>query len=165
MAKRNLTLEFSLEEYDSPEDLPAEDLELLTEAKKYAEHSYSPYSNFKVGACLRLKDGTLFGGSNQENIAYPSGLCGESISILAAGAQYPDIPIESLAVTTISGETDELVTPCGVCRQVIAEYELRYSTPIRIIMRGKTGKVYVVPSIKALLPLMFEHGEVKKPRA
>ena len=162
MAKRLKQLQLTLEEYDTLEDLPPEDQELLNEAASFANNSYSPYSDFKVGAALRLQNGQLIGACNQENIAYPSGLCGESICILSAGAQYPGIPIKALAVTTISGESDELVTPCGVCRQVIAEYEQRYQTSIRIIMRGKTGKIFTAPSINTLLPLMFEHAEVKK---
>ncbi|PIQ23348.1 cytidine deaminase [bacterium (Candidatus Blackallbacteria) CG17_big_fil_post_rev_8_21_14_2_50_48_46] len=157
-------LETLLEIYDQPADLPVEDQALLERARAAAVNSYSPYSNFKVGAAARLATGQVLSGSNQENIAYPSGLCAESIIMFAAGAEYPNDAVVTLAVTTISGPEDsqELVTPCGVCRQVIAEYRNRHGHPIRIIMQGKQGPVYVVADIQGLLPLMFENATVKK---
>lgn len=164
MAVYHHHLQIPLEIYEQVVDLPPEDQELLAQARQAALNSWSPYSHFKVGAAVRLANGQILSGSNQENIAYPSGLCAESICMFSAGAQYPDTPIVTLAVTTLSGaeNSEELVTPCGVCRQVIAEYRNRYDHPVRILMRGRQGPIYAVPDIHSLLPLMFDSATVKR---
>ncbi|MGE3725635.1 MAG: cytidine deaminase [Candidatus Sericytochromatia bacterium] len=164
MPVHHRVLKTELAIFDLPEELPSEDQALLEVARQATANSYSPYSNFKVGAAVRLANGQIISGSNQENIAYPSGLCAESICMFAAGAQFPAEAVVALAVTTVSGpaDSDDLVTPCGVCRQVIAEYRARHDSPIRILMQGRQGPVVVVPDIQSLLPLMFEHGTLKK---
>ncbi|PKL76390.1 MAG: cytidine deaminase [Candidatus Melainabacteria bacterium HGW-Melainabacteria-1] len=163
MARHQHLLSISLDIYDDPEDLAEDDRSLLEAAQKAAATSHSPYSRFKVGAALRLASGTLVTASNQENIAYPAGLCAESICMFSAGSNFPDDAVTALAVTTLSGEDSiELLTPCGICRQVISEYRSRQQTPIRILMRGQGGQIYIAPDIQALLPLMFEHGTVRK---
>lgn len=164
MAQHTHQLQIAFDIYDSPADLPETDRELLEAALQAAHDSWSPYSGFKVGAAVRLASGRIVSGSNQENIAYPSGMCAESICMFSAGAQFPHEAIIGLAVTTPSGpeDSDELLTPCGVCRQVISEYRSRHDEPIRILMRGRQGPIYVAPDIQALLPLMFEHTTVKK---
>lgn len=163
MAVQYHHLQIPLEVYEHILDLSPEDQELLAQARKAAVNSWSPYSQFKVGAAVRLANGKILSSSNQENIAYPSGLCAESICMFSAGAQYPDIAIVALAVTTISGaeDSEELVTPCGVCRQVIAEYRNRHAHPVRILMQGRQGPVYAVPDIHSLLPLMFDSAAIK----
>lgn len=162
MARHSKEIRIGLEIYDRPEDLSHQEQELLERALSAAGHSYSPYSNFKVGAAVRLASGRMVGASNQENIAYPAGRCAESICMFAAATQYPDEAIVALALTTPSGDSDELLTPCGVCRQVISEYRAHHDQPIRILMRGRTGPIYVVSDIHALLPLMFDNESVKK---
>ena len=166
MARQLHELRIELEIYDQPEDLPPADQELLQCALKAAAHSHSPYSNFKVGAAVRLASGRIVSGSNQENIAYPAGRCAESICMFSAGAQYPDEAIVTLALTTPSGPEDsnDLLTPCGVCRQVISEYRAHHDQPVRILMRGRQGPIYVVSDIHDLLPLMFAHETVKRRR-
>ena len=163
MARHTHELNISLEIYDAPEDLDDKDRELLAAAQGAAKTSHSPYSRFKVGAALRLASGTVVTASNQENIAYPAGLCAESICMSSAGSHCAGDEMVTLAVTTLSGDdSDELLTPCGICRQVISEYRSRQDAPIRILMRGRQGQIVVAPDIQALLPLMFEHGTVRK---
>lgn len=162
MAKQIQTLEIRLEIYDHFEDLEESDQVLMTIAREAAANSHSPYSGFKVGAAIRLSSGRILTACNQENMAFPAGQCAESICMFSAGVHFPNEPIIALAVTTPSGEdSDDLLTPCGVCRQVISEYRSRQDQPIRIMMRGARGPVYVAPDIQALLPLMFEHQHVK----
>jgi cytidine deaminase len=163
MARHTQELRIAIDLYDGPEDLPESDRELLAAAKKAAESSHSPYSHFKVGAALRLASGQIVSASNQENISFPAGICAEGICLGTAGSQYPGEAVVALAVTTLTGsDSDELLTPCGLCRQVISEYRVRQEQPIRILMRGFSGPIHVVPDIQSLLPLMFEHGMVKK---
>ena len=167
MARYQHQLRIDLEIFDGPEDLPSEDQELLTAALEAAQHSYSPYSGFKVGAAVRLSSGRIVKGSNQENIAYPAGRCAESICLFSASTMYPAEAIVALAVTTPSGpeDGDELITPCGICRQVMSEYRTHHALPIRILMRGRQGPIYVAPDVDSLLPLMFEHVTVKKTKS
>lgn len=144
--------------YNSLDELGVEDQKLMNEAHKSGSKAYAPYSNFHVGAALLLRNGKIIIGNNQENIAYPSGLCAERIAIFNAGALYPDEPIQTIAITAKSTEfkVDKPISPCGACRQVIAEYELRHDNKIRILLMGETGEVYEIGSIKELLPLVFD---------
>ena len=121
------------------------------------QHSYAPYSHFHVGAALLLSNGVMLPGCNQENAAFPAGLCAERSAIFAAGAQYPQESIEILAIAArdTHGElTNAPVSPCGTCRQVIIESETRFKKPIRILLYGK-DKVYKIDGIKQLMPLSF----------
>lgn len=129
-------------------------IELAIEA---TERSYAPYSNFHVGAAILLKNGKPFIGCNQENAAFPAGICAERAAIFAAGAQYPDQPIVMLAITARGkdGELiDEPASPCGTCRQVIIETETRFQQPVRILLYGRK-RVYIMDGIKELMPLSF----------
>lgn len=129
-------------------------IELAIEA---TERSYAPYSNFHVGAAILLKNGKSFIGCNQENAAFPAGICAERAAIFAAGAQYPDQPIVMLAITARGkdGELiDEPASPCGTCRQVIIETETRFQQPVRILLYGRK-RVYIMDGIKELMPLSF----------
>lgn len=147
----NITIGFC-----QPQELSEEDQALLTAAQGATLNSYSPYSHFAVGAALRLADGTVITGANQENAAFPSGLCAERTAIFAAQAQHPDLPIDTLAIAARNshGPTREPIVPCGSCRQVMTEIEDRYHRPIRILLYG-TGGVYVINSVKDILPLSF----------
>lgn len=122
--------------------------------------AYAPYSNFTVGCALQLENGVIFTGNNQENAAYPSGLCAERVAIYAAGANYPGVAIKNVALTA-SPVNDSLqipVPPCGACRQAIAEYENRQQQPIAIYFMGASGTVAKAHSLKDLLPLVFDQS-------
>lgn len=153
-----------IEEYASIEELAQQDRELLGQAIIAGEGTYSPYSSFQVGAAIRLANGKIITGNNQENAAYPSGLCAERVAMFYAQSQYPESAIESIA---ISARTDEFrmekpVSPCGACRQVMAEYEFRHQRKARIIMANGNGQVQIVNGIENLLPLAFYLEELKK---
>ncbi|MBQ9357488.1 MAG: cytidine deaminase [Prevotella sp.] len=140
-----------------PEELSSEERQLIDMAISSTEKSYAPYSHFHVGAALLLSDGTLVPGCNQENAAFPAGLCAERSAIFAAGAQHPDAAPVMLAIAArnTAGElTHDPVSPCGTCRQVIIETETRFKRPIRILLYGQRC-VYVMDGIKNLMPLSF----------
>ena len=142
--------------FAQPEELSEDDKQLVERAIEATASSYSPYSHFAVGAALRLSDGTIVIGSNQENAAFPSGLCAERTAIFAAGATHPDKAVTALAIAARNeaGLTAEPVSPCGACRQVILEVEQRYNCAVRILLYGTNG-VYIITSIRDLLPLCF----------
>ena len=142
--------------FAQPEELSEDDKQLVERAIEATASSYSPYSHFAVGAALRLSDGTIVIGSNQENAAFPSGLCAERTAILAAGATHPDKAVTALAIAARNeaGLTAEPVSPCGACRQVILEVEQRYNCAVRILLYGTNG-IYIINSIRDLLPLCF----------
>ncbi|MBR2777549.1 MAG: cytidine deaminase [Prevotella sp.] len=139
------------------EELSAEEQHLVNLAIEATGRSYAPYSNFHVGAAVRLENSEEIIGCNQENAAYPSGLCAERTALFAAGAQYPDVGVQMLAIAArgTDGELQyEPVGPCGSCRQVIVESETRAGHPIRILLYGRKC-VYVIDGIRKLMPLMF----------
>ncbi len=139
------------------EELSHEEQHLLELAIEATGRSYAPYSHFCVGAAVRLANGVEIMGCNQENAAFPAGLCAERTAIFAAGAQFPDVPVQMLAIAarTPSGELqDEPVAPCGTCRQVIIETETRFKQPIRILLYGR-NKIYIIDGISGLMPLSF----------
>ena len=139
------------------DELSAEEKHLVELAIEATSSSYAPYSKFHVGAAVRLDNGVEIIGCNQENAAYPSGLCAERTALFAAGAQYPDVPVRMLAIAArgTHGELeDEPVPPCGSCRQVMIESETRANAPMRILLYGKKF-VYVIDGIRKLMPLTF----------
>jgi cytidine deaminase len=139
------------------DELSAEEKHLIELAIEATSRSYAPYSKFHVGAAVRLDNGVEIIGCNQENAAYPSGLCAERTALFAAGAQYPDVPVRMLAIAArgTHGELeDEPVPPCGSCRQVMIESETRANAPMRILLYGKKY-VYVIDGIRKLMPLTF----------
>ncbi len=158
-----LTISINIEVYKSIKDLSANDAELLAEAKVAVKSAYAPYSKFNVGAALRLNNGKIAIGNNQENAAYPSSLCAERVAIYHASAIYPNIGISAIAITckTKLVKVGVPLSPCGSCRQAISEYENRFKKPIRIIMQGQTGEIYIAQSIEDLLPLMFSKKFIK----
>ena len=138
------------------DELSAEDQELVRAAIGATANSYARYSNFNVGAALRLDDGSITTGANQENAAFPSGLCAERCAIFAAQSHHPEHAITALAIAAknVNGLMPDPVSPCGACRQVILEMEDRYQQPVRILLYGTRG-VYCINSVKDLMPLSF----------
>jgi len=151
-------ISISLTVYDSVNELPPKAQALMKKAVIARENAYAPYSKFNVGAALRLENNEIVIGNNQENAAYPSGLCAERVAIYSAGARFPNMPITSMALTASSQKYELTIPtpPCGACRQAIAEYENRQKTPIEIYFMGKSGKVVKANSIESLLPLIFD---------
>lgn len=151
-------LKTAIEVYASEKELSLEDQKLMKKAKQALKKSYSPYSNFKVGAAILLKNGKMMSGSNQENASYPLCLCAERVTIAAADSVYPRVPILAMAITAKSPSLtiSKPVAPCGACRQVIFETEMKHDTPMRILLQGETGKVYIIEGGKDLLPLSFD---------
>ena len=148
---------FSYEVYDSIDDLNKEDAWLLQHAKETTRAAYAPYSNFQVGAAARLINGEIVKGTNQENASYPAGICAERVLLSAAATLQPQVPIESIAISYRSKtvKSDHPVTPCGICRQSLQEYEQRVNNPIRLILGGLEGKVIIIEKSSMLLPLSF----------
>lgn len=139
------------------DELTQEDQALIDAAREATARSYAPYSHFAVGAAARLENGTIVTGTNQENAAYPSGTCAERTTLFYANSQYPDQPVEALAVAART-ETDFLDTPippCGACRQVLLETEKRYGRPMRVLLYGRR-EIYVIDRAARLLPLSFD---------
>ena len=146
-----------IQQFKSMEDLNTVSKNLLLRAKEAAKNAYAPYSKFNVGCALLLENGEIILGNNQENIAYPSGLCAERTAVFYAGANFPTIPIKMLAVTAFakSYEVNQPVMPCGACLQSMSEFELRFSKPIQIILQGNSGPIYVAEGTKTFLPFQF----------
>lgn len=158
---KNLTITAIINEYQYDELTPI-DQSLIDTAIKATERSYAPYSHFSVGAAALLANGIVVTGTNQENAAYPSGLCAERTTLFYANSQYPDQAVLTLAVAarTEKDFIDTPIPPCGACRQVILETEKRYRRPIRILLYGKKC-VYEVQSIGDLLPLSFDSSAME----
>lgn len=150
-----------LQEFDSVAELENADMSLLEKAKAASADAYAPYSGFRVGAAVLMENGEIVSGNNQENAAYPSGLCAERVALFAAASRFPGIPVKAIAITC-SSPMNEPLTPCGACRQVISEYEMLHANNIRLILSGSAGKVWVISGIKALLPLAFNAKSLPK---
>jgi len=151
------------EEFSSLDELPEADRKLIEQARQSVMSAYAPYSRFSVGAAVLLENGKVMLGNNQENASYPIGLCAERVAVFAAAANFPGIKMKAIAITALSKQflIDKPITPCGACRQAIAEYEHRYQHPIRLIMVGETGKVLVSDSIRNFLPYQFNGDDLK----
>jgi len=158
------TLTVAYTEVNGLSNLSTEDRDLLKQAWEACDSAYAPYSNFHVGAALLLTNNLIFKGNNQENAAYPSGICAERVAVFSASALYPGVPIRSIAVVAKTDvfNLENPVTPCGACRQVIAEYEMLSGQPIRILLQGNSEKIWILDGISNLLPLMFHGVELKK---
>jgi len=162
MEKLRITLEYEI--YPSADELSNEDRNLLAQAVQAAEKAYAPYSLFKVGAAVRLQSGIIVTGNNQENVAYPSGLCAERVALFYASANYPGDHVAAIAVTAkaMNFDLDGPVTPCGSCRQVMAEAENQNEHKIKVIMQGGNGKIMISNSVENLLPISFKADGLKK---
>lgn len=156
MKEININTSFSV--YSSIAELPEEIQSLMRSAVETRKNAYAPYSKFRVGTALLLDNDNIVLGSNQENAAYPSGLCAERVAIFQSGAIYPEAKILRMAISAASdtNETKSPIPPCGACRQSISEYEFKQGTPIEIYFMGESGEVYKSDSIKNLLPLSFD---------
>ena len=161
---REVEIKSLITEYDSLDELPESDQTLLETAGKAADTAYAPYSHFNVGAAILLESGEVVAGNNQENVAYPSGLCAERVALFSVGAHHPNVPVKAIAITAKSERfnIDEPLAPCGACRQVMVEYEKKSGQNIRIILRGEKGKVYVINSVGDILPLSFSSDKLKE---
>lgn len=154
---KTLTITTNVEELH-PSELSEEQKTLADHAVRATYRSYSPYSHFNVGAAVQLADGTIVSGSNQENVAYPSGLCAERTALFYANSRYPDQPVSRLCIAARDDKgrlTDSPISPCGSCRQALLETELRYKNPIEIVLVGANSS-YIIHSIHDLLPLCFD---------
>jgi len=151
------------EEYGSAQELPEADAALLALAQKTTADAYAPYSRFRVGAAARLVNGEVITGTNQENASYPVGICAERTLLSVAGALYPNVAIDTLAVSYHSerGNSDRPISPCGICRQSLQEFEQRTGRAMRIILAGQTGKVHLLEGSETLLPFAFTNDELK----
>lgn len=156
MKEIQLTSSFTV--FDSSRELPPQVEQLMEKAVSIRKKAYAPYSHFKVGVALLLDNGEIVLGSNQENAAYPSGLCAERVAVFYSGANFPEAKILKMAISAASdtNKTTAPIPPCGACRQSIAEYEFRQNQPIEIYFMGETGNVYKSDSLKNLLPFTFD---------
>ncbi len=153
-------LEIKVQELAVDELSPLE-VELMSRAVAAARDAYAPYSRFQVGAAVMLTNGRIITGNNQENAAYPSGMCAERVAVFNAASQYPNVSVREIALVAMkNGTVADRITPCGACRQVLLEMEQRGNTPIRLMMCGKE-KVQVVLSAADLLPLSFGSSDLK----
>jgi cytidine deaminase len=155
--KKKISHHSELDSFDTVEELTTERQALVKKAKSALDSSYSPYSGFRVAAALKLTNGEIVLGSNQENIAYPSGLCAERVAIFSAGTNFPGVEISEIAIVAKShhGEVTDPVTPCGACRQVMIELESNQTHPVTVIMTGENGHVWVSKSVSNLIPFYF----------
>ncbi len=151
------TIKIPVELYQDIQALEKEDQILLQAARLATENAYAPYSGFRVGAALRLSNGQLITGTNQENASFPAGICAERVALSAASAVYPGVAVEALAISynNESGNADQPISPCGICRQTLSEYEQRFGQTIRLVLGGKSGPVYIIRRASDLLPLAF----------
>ena len=156
---KEVKIETTLQVYDSISNLPEDVQQLMNSAIEARKHAYSPYSKFDVGAAILLDNGKVIKGTNQENSAYPSGLCAERVAIFYAGSQYPEATIHSMAISakSLHSKITKAVPPCGACRQVLAEYEVKQNSLIEIYFMGESGKVVKSNSVKDILPLIFDN--------
>ena len=145
-------------------DLDIQYQELINNAKEALKNAYAPYSGFLVGASILLENGEMVNGSNQENVAYPSGLCAERVAMFYVGAKFPGVRIKAIAVSVSSKDFDisDVVSPCGACRQVMAEYEDNQGKSIKVILHSPNDQVLIVDQVQDLLPFMFKSPHLKK---
>ena len=148
---------FEFEVYDSIDELTKEDAWLLDQAREVTQNAYAPYSKFMVGAMAKLANGEIISGTNQENASYPVGICAERVLLSTASSLFPKVAIEAMAISynNTKGESDRPISPCGICRQSLREFETRTNHSIRLILGGMHGKVFVIPNADYLLPLSF----------
>lgn len=154
---------FSYEVYDSIADLNEQDALLLSEARKTTAAAYAPYSNFNVGAVAKLINGEIVKGTNQENASYPVGICAERSLLSSAASLFPEIAIETMAISydNTKGISNKPISPCGMCRQALVEYEARVKQPIRLILSGQDGAVIIIEKADSLLPFSFGGEDLK----
>jgi cytidine deaminase len=155
--------EFNYNVFDSIDELPEEQGQLLNKAREITAQAYAPYSNFQVGAVAKLANGEIVAGSNQENASFPVGLCAERVLLASVSSLFPKVPIETIAISYKSDnvKSDHPISPCGICRQALQEYESRIDHSVQLVLGGMTGPVYVIDSASRLLPLAFTSEELR----
>ena len=155
---RKIEISTSVTVFSNVSELPVEDRILMDKAIDARKNAYAPYSKFNVGAALLLDNGEIVLGSNQENAAYPSGMCAERVAIWKAGSTFPGVKIKKLAITASSTITkvDKPVGPCGACRQTLSEFEINQKSPFDVIFMGEVGEVVKTASLLSLLPFSFD---------
>jgi cytidine deaminase len=143
-------------------ELESVDARIFESARKATNDAYAPYSKYRVGVALRLENGQIITGSNQENASFPAGICAERVTLSAASAVYPGIAVTDLALTYIneSGNSNHPISPCGICRQTLTEYEQRFGRSIRLILGGFSGEIYIINRATDLLPFAFSSQEL-----
>ena len=156
------TYSFSFETYESIDQLKVQDADLLKEARKSSAGAYAPYSKFKVAAVASMRKGKFVCGTNQENASFPAGICAERVLLSTVSSMFPDEPIETIAISYQQEKNDSShpIAPCGICRQSLQEYEKRFNKPIRLILSGLKGKVYIIAKSGDLMPLAFSGEEL-----
>ncbi len=162
MIKRDVSIYYY--EVDDISLLPADEQELMNQAREMTHDAYAPYSAFYVGAAILLENGLIVKGNNQENGAYPSGLCAERVAAFAASANHPGVAMKKIAVSARSNRlvVKDPVSPCGACRQVLLEYESLQQKPLKMLMGKENGKILVIEKISDLLPLSFSGMNLKE---
>ena len=155
--------EFIYELLDNKNCLSVDDQALLDKAKEATKTAYAPYSNFHVGAAARLSNGQILIGSNQESTSFPVGICAERTLLFSIGSQFPSLSINTMAISYQPRDKDSIepISPCGMCRQSLLDYENRYGANIKIILSGMSGKVMIIPSAANLLPFGFDGSILK----
>jgi cytidine deaminase len=150
-------IQFEYEIYDSIDELLTEDKDLLEQAREITSIAYAPYSKFLVGAAAKLENGAVVKGTNQENASYPVGICAERTLLGTAAMTHTNVPIVTMAIAynNLSAKSDVPVSPCGMCRQSLSEYENRTGKPIRLILSGMEGKIFIIENTGNLLPFSF----------
>ena len=159
MSKKSINIEFV--EYNSTEELSEGLKQLILKSEKILPNAYAPYSKFHVSSICRLSNGIEISGTNQENAAYPSGLCAERVAVFSAKSQYPSVDIEVVTITC-KNNSENPFTPCGSCRQVLMEYENNQQKPIKILLKAGHSKIWEFNSVNDLLPLAFNSSDLKK---
>ena len=156
-------VKFNISIFDSINELNSEDAFLLSEARKVTQFAYAPYSNFNVGAFAKLENGKTVSGTNQENASFPAGICAERTLLSTASSLFPAVGIDAIAISynNLNGNSDRPVSPCGICRQSLVEFQDRTKRQIRIILSGMTGEVQIIENAKDLLPLVFGADDMK----
>lgn len=161
MEQKHINLTF--EKYNSINDLQPEDAALVRKAIEATGLAYAPYSKFNVGAAAKLANGQILAGANQENASYPVGICAERTLLSTASSLFPNVAIDTMAISYKSSEleSDHPITPCGICRQTLHEFQLRVKQSMRLILAGETGEVYILPNADILLPLSFSANDLQ----
>ena len=157
---RDITLQINYREYETIANLPEADHHLILKARESVQRGYAPYSGFHVGAAVLLQNGIIITGNNQENAAYPSGLCAERTALFYAASQYPNVPIIAIAVSIFNQIRSGIARPCGSCLQVMSEYEDLAGLPVHVILDG-ADQIVVLDGIDNLLPFRFKREHLK----
>ena len=154
---------FQYQIFSGIEQLSEPDAELLAQARKVTSDAYAPYSQFQVSAVARLQNGQILSGTNQENASYPVSICAERVLLSAVAALYPGVAVTTMAISfhNLKGKSEHPITPCGICRQSIVEHQHHHKHPIRLLLSGQSGEVYLIEDAATLLPLGFTADDMR----